>query len=77
MMPAPNSIIVAEMRTPAAKDATYRKLLFADYSALLLRPEVRADDELLMELIDGLDRLFAAHYGLTVGFFRALMRGPL
>ena len=51
--------IVSEMRSPEARDPAYYGTILADYVALLSRPEVKADNELLIELIKGIDGVIA------------------
>jgi DNA-binding Lrp family transcriptional regulator len=53
--------IVSEIRQPEARDRAYYRTILADYVALLMRPEVKADDNLLIELIHDLDRMTAAY----------------
>jgi hypothetical protein len=66
--------IVADMGRPEAQDPAYYDTLVSDYVALMFRPEVKADNESLSEMISSLDRVTAAWLGVPVSVLKARKR---
>lgn len=59
---------------PEAQDQAYYDTLVSDYVALMFRPEVKADNESLSEMISSLDRVTAAWLGVPVAVLKARKR---